>query len=49
MRGSVQGIGSDADGTTGSATDEKSAVLGDHGGRISRRKVISRRAPPGRR
>ncbi len=40
-------IGVNADGTCGSVTYEDTAVRGERGWRIARRKVIARRTPPG--
>lgn len=42
-----KGIGVNADGTCGSVTYEDTAVRGERGWRIARRKVIARRAPLG--
>lgn len=42
-----KGIGVNADGTCGSVTYEDTAVRGERGRRIARRKVIARRAPLG--
>ncbi|MER6355278.1 nuclear transport factor 2 family protein [Streptomyces sp. NPDC001634] len=44
-----KGLGVNADGTCGSVTYEDTVVKGDHGWRISRRRVIARRAPLGGR
>ena len=44
-----KGIGINADGTNGSVTYEDTITRGDHGWRISHRKVLARRAPLGGR
>jgi hypothetical protein len=44
-----KGIGINADGTCASVTYEDTIVRGDHGWRISNRKVLARRAPLGGR
>ena len=47
VQGRSKGIGVNADGTCGSVTYEDVIVRGGQGWRISRRKVIARRAPLG--
>lgn len=47
VQGWSKGIGVSADGTCGSVTYEDTIVLGQQGWRISRRKVLTRRAPLG--
>jgi hypothetical protein len=44
-----KGLGVHADGTCGSVTYEDTVVHGEHGRRISRRRVIARRTPLGGR